>query len=689
VTDNWFPLLGIRPIAGRTFVDGEDRYGAPVRAVLSDAFWQRRFGGTSVVGRTLTLDGLPVEVVGIVPAAVSFPAETDLWLTTRFEPNAFTNAQRGARWLRVVGRLADGKTLEQANQDVARVAGLLAQSDPRHNASYTAYGVTLHDSLVGSFRRPLFILLGAVGLVMLVVCANVAGLMIARTAGRETEIAVRTALGAGRGRIVRQLVAESLVIAIAGGAAGLLLGVAGTSLLVRWAPTDIPRLDDVGIDRQVFAFSALLAVVTGLFFGLAPAFQASRRDVRSRLQAGGRGSAGRFGGVRLRRVLVVTELAMAIVLLAGAGLLLRSFVKLQRVDPGFHANGLTAFTVTLPETRYARLVDQRQFTARVMDELDALPGVDRVAASFGLPLTDARFQLTFTIDGQDGDPANEPRGQVRMASQGYFEAMGIPLKAGRTFTMQDRWESPPVVVVSEELAKKFFPAGDAIGRVISTGWRRDGHVLGGTIVGIVGDVKQFGLAVDAPPAYYAPVDQFPTSEVTFILRAESEGPNLISSIRGVVQRIDADLPIFDLTTGTSLVSRSLAQPRFYLLVILVFAVASLLLSAIGVYGIVAFMVRQRTREFGVRLALGATGRRITGMVVGEGLVLAAWGIGIGIAVSLVAAGEIQSLLFGVNERDWVTLVAVSTMLGTATVAACIIPAQWAARVGPQNALGGE
>jgi predicted permease len=345
--------------------------------------------------------------------------------------------------------------------------------------------------------------------------------------------------------------------------------------------------------------------------------------------------------------------------------------------------------VTLPETRYARLVDQRQFTARVMDELDALPGVDRVAASFGLPLTDARFQLTFTIDGQDGDPANEPRGQVRMASQGYFEAMGIPLKAGRTFTMQDRWESPPVVVVSEELAKKFFPAGDAIGRVISTGWRRDGHVLGGTIVGIVGDVKQFGLAVDAPPAYYAPVDQFPTSEVTFILRAESEGPNLISSIRGVVQRIDADLPIFDLTTGTSLVSRSLAQPRFYLLVILVFAVASLLLSAIGVYGIVAFMVRQRTREFGVRLALGATGRRITGMVVGEGLVLAAWGIGIGIAVSLVAAGEIQSLLFGVNERDWVTLVAVSTMLGTATVAACIIPAQWAARVGPQNALGGE
>jgi putative ABC transport system permease protein len=689
VTDNWFGLFGIRPLSGRTFTEGEDRHGAPIRAVLSDVFWQRRFGGANVIGRTVTLDGLSAEIIGVVPAVSSFPAGADLWLTTRFEPEDFTDASRGARYLRVVGRLAPGVSIEQANHDVVRVAGLISQRDPRHNTGYSALGIPFQESLVGSFRRPLFILLGAVGLVMLVVCANVAGLMVARTAGRETEIAVRTALGAGRGRIVRQLVAESLVIALAGGVTGLALGVAGTYLLVQWAPPDIPRLDHVGIDRQVFAFSALLALVTGILFGLAPALHAARRDVRTRLQSGGRGSAGRFGGVRLRRLLVVTELAMAIVLLAGAGLLLRSFMKLQDVDPGFRATGLTAFTVTLPATRYAKLAEQRQFSTRLMEELDALPGVDRVAASFGLPLTDTRFQLTFTIDGKDGDPNNEPRGQVRVASHGYFDAMGIPLKAGRTFTAQDRWESPPVIVVSEQLAKRYFPEGNAIGRVISTGWGREGHVLGGTIVGIVGDVKQFGLSLDAPPAYYAPADQWPTDEVTFIVRTSTGGPDIVPAIRDVVKRLDGDLPIFDVTTGERLVSASLAQPRFYLMVILAFAVASLLLSAIGVYGIVAYMVRQRTREIGVRLALGATSSRITRMVVGEGLILAGWGIGLGILVSLLVGGQIQALLFGVDARDWITLAAVATVLGTATIAACIIPATWAARVGPRNALGGE
>lgn len=689
VSDNWFQLLGIQPRSGRTFVDGEDRHDAPIRAVLSDAFWERRFGGANIIGRTLTLDGLSVEVVGIVPAAIAFPARADLWLTTRFEPDDFSDASRGARYLRVLGRLAPGATLEQATHDVARVATLIAQRDPRHNTGYTAIGMPLQESLVGNFRRPMFVLLGAVGLVMLVVCANVAGLMIARTAGREAEIAIRSALGAGRGRIVRQLVSESMVVALAGGAAGLALGVVGTSLLVAWAPPDIPRLDHVGIDRQVFAFSAALAVATGVFFGLAPALQASRRDVRTRLQAGGRASAGRFGSVRLRRLLVVTELAMAIVLLAGAGLLLRSFINLQQVDPGFHTRGLTAFTVTLPSSRYARLVEQRQFIDRAMESLDALPGVERVAASFGLPLTDTRFQLTFTIDGKEGDPNNEPRGQVRVASHGYFEAMGIPLRTGRTFNAQDRWESPQVVVISEQLAEKYFPNGDAIGRHISTGWGREGHVLGGTIVGIVGDVRQFGLGVDAPPAYYAPADQWPTDEITFILTGETGGHELVPSIRSVIERLDEDLPIFDVTTGETLVSASLAQPRFYLRVILAFAVAALVLSAIGVYGIVAYMVRQRTREFGVRLALGATSPRITRMVVGEGLVLAAFGIGIGLTVALTLASEIRSLLYGVSERDWMTLVVVAFVLAAAVCLACVVPARAAARLGPLEALRGE
>lgn len=690
VTDTWFELLGVRPVSGRTFQRGEDQHGASGRAVLSDAFWHRRFGGDrSVIGRTIRLDGEPVEVIGIVSAARAFPAASDLWMTTRFEPDDFSDGQRGARWLRVLARLKPGVTLGQANDDVARVAKLLEQRDSRHNAGYTAFARSLHESIVGDYRRPLFVLLGAVGLVMLVVCANVAGLMVARTAARDTEIAVRAALGAGRGRIVRQLVTEALVVALAGGALGFALGVIGTSLLVRFAPPAIPRLDDVGIDGVIFAFTFGLALVTGVAFGLAPALQASRHDVRTRLQAEGRSAAGRFGGLRLRRILVVSELAMAIVLLACGGLLLRSFASLQRVDPGFRPDGLMAFTVTLPTSRYARLADQRQFLDRTLEGLRALPGVDRVAGSIGLPLTDMRFQLTFTIDGRDGDPANEPRGQVRVATAEYFGSMGIPILAGRGFSAQDRWDSPPVMVVSLELARRFFPNGDAIGRYIETGWGREGRSLGGEIVGIVGDVKQLGLAQDAPPAYYAVADQWPTDEITFIMRGAASPAAVLRGARRVVLDIDAELPLFDFTTGESLVAASLAQPRFYLMVIAAFAVAALLLAAIGVYAIIAYMVRQRTREMGVRMALGASAGQIVRMIVGEGLTLAAVGAGLGLATAIALAGQIASLLYRVDARDWITLVSVTAVLMLAAVVACLVPARSAARLSPQEALHGE
>ena len=428
VSDNWFDLLGVRPLAGRTFVAGEEEPGGPIRAVLSDALWRRRFGeDPAIVGRTIRLDGKPVEIIGVVQAARAFPPNNDVWMTTRFAPDEFLDNERGARWLRVLARLKPGVTVAQATEDVARVARLLEQRDARHNDGYSAFALTLQESIIGDYRRPLFILLGAVGLVMLVVCANVAGLMVARTASRDTEIAVRSAIGAGRGRIVRQLVTESLVLALAGGSLGFGFGIIGTYVLVHWAPPGIPRLQDVGIDGVTFAFSLALAVVTGVAFGLAPAIQASRHDVRTRLQADGRGMAGRSGSVRLRRILVVSELAVAIVLLVCAGLLLRSFAKLQDVDPGFRASGLTAFTVTLPESRYAQLADQRQFIDRALEQLNALPGVEHAAASFGLPLTETRFQLTFTIDRKEStDAANEPRGQVRVASTGLLRGHGNP-----------------------------------------------------------------------------------------------------------------------------------------------------------------------------------------------------------------------------------------------------------------------
>jgi putative ABC transport system permease protein len=690
VTDNFFDVLAVRPASGRTFAAGDDRVGQPGRAVISEEFWHRRFGGDrQIVGKTLRLDGNPVEVIGIVTGARAFPPDVDLWMPTQFEPEEFTDAQRGARWLRVLGRLKPDVSPTQANDDVARVAQLIATRDPRHNTGYSAFARDFQESIIGDYRRPLFVLLGAVGLVMLVVCANVAGLMVARTAARETEIAVRAAIGAGRGRIVRQLVTEALVLALAGGALGFALGVVGTSLLVRFAPPDIPRLGDVGIDGAVFAFSLALAVLTGVAFGLAPALQASRHDVRSRLQAESRGATGRFGSVRIRRALVVSELAVAIVLLVCAGLLLRSFAKLQSVDPGFHASGLTAFTVTLPMTRYARLQDQRQFLHRAMEGLGAIPGVDHVAASFGLPLTQTRFQLTFKIDGNDGDPTNEPRGQVRVASPAYFDAMGIPLLEGRTFTAQDHWDSPPVIVISQELARRYFPNGDAIGRRLETGWRREGHTLGGEIVGIVGDVKQFSLAADAPPAYYAAADQWPTDEMTFVVRSSGKAGATIASLRSVIQGLDRELPIFDATTGESLVAASLAQPRFYLMIIAAFATAALLLSVIGVYGIIAYTVRQRTREIGVRMALGASASQIVRMIVREGMMLAAIGSALGVIAALALAGQITDLLFRVSERDWVTLVSVSLVLLAAAIVACVMPARSAARLGPQDALRSE
>jgi len=387
---------------------------------------------------------------------------------------------------------------------------------------------------------------------------------------------------------------------------------------------------------------------------------------------------------------VVSELAVAIVLLVCAGLLLRSFAKLQGVDPGFRPTGLTAFTVTLPESRYTQLADQRQFTDRALEQLNALPGVDHAAASFGLPLTDTRFQLTFTIDRKEStDPAHEPRGQVRVASIDYFATMGIPLVKGRSFSPQDRWDSPQVVVVSEELARRFFPNGDAIGRYIDTGWERDGRTLGGEIVGIVGDVKQFGLSREAPPAYYAPASQWPTDEISFVLRGTTTEVNIASGIREVIRNLDKDLPFFDFTTGEALVSESLAQPRFYLLVIAAFAGAALLLAGIGVYGIIAYTVKQRTREIGVRMALGASASQVVRMVVGEGLVLAGIGLALGVSIAMLLADQIRDLLFRVDTRDWITLVSVAGVLVMAAIVACLVPARSAARLGPQEALRGE
>ncbi|HSA54877.1 MAG TPA: ABC transporter permease [Gemmatimonadaceae bacterium] len=691
VDANWFDLLGVPPLHGRTFRPGEDAEGAPGVAVLAEGFWHRRFGAEpGIVGRRIILDGEAVEVIGVVSDANAFPAGRDLWTTTRYTAGERTDAQRGARWIQAVARLRPEVSLPRANAELAAVARRLEERDPRHNTGFGTRAVPLQESIVGEFERPLLVLLGAVVLVALIACANVAGLLLARTAARETEVAVRVALGAGRGRIVRQLMTESLLLSLAGAVGAFVLALIGTRLLVHFAPAQIPRLDGVRLDGAMFAFTLLLATVTGLAFGLMPALQTASRELQPRLRDGARGAAGHLRGVRLRRLLVVSELALSIMLLAGAGLLLRSFAALRAVDPGFRPEGLSAFTVVIPETKYATLESQRRFTRDALDRLRAIPGVDAAGASFGLPLTGTRFSLTFTIDRREAaSAADEPTGQVRVASTDYFRTMGIPVIRGRVFTAEDTYEAPPRVVVSEALVRRYFPNEDPVGKYIETGWGREGRRLGGTIVGIVGDVKQLGLAADAPPAFYAAADQWPTDEITFIVRAATPHEGLVPAFRELVRELDADVPIFDVRTGAQLVAGILAPPRFYLLLLGGFAAVALALGAVGIYGIIAYTVRQRTREIGVRMALGASSGRIVRMVVGEGLLMAAMGIAIGLLGAFALSGALRDLLFNVGARDGATFAAVSLLLALVAIAACAVPARMAARVSPQRALRGD
>jgi predicted permease len=690
VTSNFFPILGATPLLGRLFLEGEDLAGAPRLAVLSEGLWKRRFGADPmIVGRRLVLDGEPVEVIGVLPDRYRFPENGDLWLTTRFTRGDGSDS-RGARWIRVIGRLAPGVSEETGRAQLHLVAQRLEREDPKHNAGYDVNVTPLQESIVGELKTPLYVLLGAVALVMLVACVNVAGLLLGRTTSRDTEMAVRVAMGAGRGRIVRQLLTESLLLSLLGALVGYLIAIAGTRLLVRIAPPDIPRLSEVRLDGAMLAFTAATAMLTGLIFGLVPALHASAAQLQMRLRQGARGMVGRSGRARTRRLLVVSEISLAIMLLVGAGLLLRSFTRLREVDPGFSPENNTVFTITLPESKYPTVEKQGQFVANMTDRLQRLPGTQSVGATFGLPLSDTRFSLSFTVDGRpapaDGD---EPSAQVRIASVDYFRTMGIRLLRGRTFTPQDRLDAPQVILISEQLARRFFPNEEPIGKSIRMGWTRGTRKLGGEVVGVVADVKQFGLDRDAAPALYAAADQWPFDEVTFVVSSQADPASLATAIRGAVHEADPDLPIFDYRPMKELVSMSLSQPRFYMLLLGSFAGVALLLAAIGLYGVIAYAVQQRTREIGVRMALGATRQSVLQMVIGEGLGMTIVGVVAGLAGAAALTGLMRTLLFGITATDPVTFASVAGVLTLVAITACVVPARRAASVDPQQALRSE
>jgi len=691
VSANMFQLLGVRVALGRAFAPGEDSPDAPRVVILSDGLWRGRFGADpAIIGKSIRLDDFPTEVIGVAPADMRYPSPVDMWLTTRFDQKDLSDASRGSRWIDVIGRLAPSATRQQAQSEMNAIARQLELQDPNHNAGYSTQLVQLRDDLVGSVRPALIVLLAAVGFVMLIACANVASLMLGRTAARGSELAVRTALGAGRGRLVRQLLTESCCLALAGGVLGLALAYGGTRLLLSLAPSDIPRLYNVALDASVLLFAVVITAVAGLFFGTIPALQASATQAVLHLRAGGRGSRTRPGSARARNALVVTEITLALMLLVGAGLLIKSFSRLREVNPGFAPARVSTFTVTLSPVKYETVEQQRTFSKNLLDAVHHIPGVDSAAVTFGLPLSGTSFQLSYDVAGRPTPPPNaEPRAQVRIVSPGYFATVGIPLVRGRSFSNADRLGSPRAMVVSEETVRRYFPGEDPIGKHIDFGWRRDGDRFSGEIVGVVGDVRQHGLSAAVAPHVYAVWDQWPLDEITVVMRSRGDPAVALEAARAAVLSLDRDLPVYDAFTLESMIDRALGQPRFYVLLLTIFAALAVVLAVVGIYGVIAYTVQQRTREIGIRIALGASHGRVVGMVVRGGLLLALAGIALGSAGAYAMTRVLQSLLYGVGARDPMTFVAVAALLGVVAVLASWLPARRAARVDPLSAMRAE
>jgi putative ABC transport system permease protein len=681
VSTNFFRTLGVAPALGRGFLEEEGRTGAADVAVLSHRLWQRRFAGDpGVVGRAVSLNGRPYAVVGVAPAGFRFMRDVDVWTPL---PVDEPNAPRRAEFLTVVGRLKPGVTQAQAKADMDLVAGRLARAYPETNAGWTALEVLpLKEYLVGDVRRALVLFSAAVALVLLIACANVANLLLARASGRAREIAVRLALGAGRGRLVRQLLTESALLALLGGAAGLLLAVWAVEALQAAAGRLVPRLDEVRIDGVVVLFSLALSVATGLLFGLAPALRLSGGSLSATLRDGTR-SAGSGRLARFRNGLVLGEVALAVVLLVGAGLLLQSFARLTRVDLGFRPEGVLTYGVVLPSAAYGEDPQLLAVYERILERTRAVPGVRDAALASDLPMGGASY-LAFDIEGRTPVPEAQEDLQPFAVTPGWFRTLGIPLRRGRLLEPRDAAGAPFVAVVNEELARRYFPGTDPIGRRISldgTRWL--------TIVGVVGDVAQEGVTAAPYPQLYQALAQFPRRTVAAAIRAEGEPMALAGATRRALAAAAPGVPPRDVRTLEERAGDTIAMPRVSAVVLALFAAVALALAAIGLYGVLAYTVVQRHREIGIRLALGAAGGEVLRLILWQGMRPALAGIAVGLLGALAATRLMRSLLYGVGATDPLTFAAVPLFLCTVALAAIWIPARRAAHVDPMIALREE
>jgi putative ABC transport system permease protein len=685
-TAGLFEMLGAQPALGRVFTAEEDEPGRDTVVVVSHGLWQRRFGGDpTLVGQTLTLNGRVRTVIGIMPSGFEFPqADTALWIPLALTPEQ--RDQHGSHYLSAAARLRDGVSLEQATAELQTIAERLEQEFPQSNEGWGVVVTPMLDSLVADSRPTLLVLLGAVGLVLLIACANVANMLLARATGRQKEIATRLALGAGRGRVVSQLLTESLVLGLLGGGSGVVLAVWGLSALPALAP-ELPRIDGVALDARVLGFTALVTLATSVAFGLVPALHASRPDLVGSLKEGGHGASGGRGRRRARSLLVVGETALALVLLIGAGLLIKSFWLLQQVDPGFDAEDVLVVGLSLPDATYPEPADARAFYHQLVDRITTAPGVRAVGVTQSLPFF-GDYVLGYRVEGR---PEPEP-GQMQatnhyVVTPGYFEAMGIALRRGRFFTDLDREDGVPVLLINETLARQEFPDEDPIGQRI--------HVTHGQetvfreIVGVVADVKQYDLASTARAQTYEAFWQRPFQFTSIVVSTESDPRGLASVVRRDVLSIDGDQPLSRVLTLEEIVGRSIAQERASSRLLTLFGGIALLLAAVGIYGVLAYSVAQRTREFGIRMAVGADGGDVMRLVLGQGLALTATGIAVGLAAAAAVTRVMASQLYEVAPIDPATFLVVPLALFVAAFAACCLPALRATRVDPLVALRSE
>lgn len=694
VTQSFFPVLGVKPALGRTFLPEDAQADRGRVVVLSNGLWKRRHGADpNVVGQKLNLNNETFSVVGVMPPRFDYPEDTELWVLSRLavpeapgaaNANVLTNRTTG--YLYALARLKPGVTTQQAQAEMTTIAANLKSQYPDTNATIGARVVSMHEEIVGDIKPALQILLAVVGFVLLIACANIANLLLARGTSLRKEIALRLALGANRLRIIRQLLTESVLLATAGGLLGLLIGYAGIQMLVTLSPADIPRVKEINLDVYVLGWTVLISLITGVISGLAPALQISKPNLSQTLQEGGRGAGSGAARDRVRNAIVVVQVAVTLVLLTGAGLLIKSFINLQRVEPGFNPQNVLTMRLSLPSYKYSGDDSVRNFTTELLQRIKHLPGVHSAGMTTALPLSTAEAASSFTVEGQP-PPADGsfPVASYRVVSPEYFQVLSVPLLKGRVFTDQDVREVQSVIVVNQSMARSVFGNEDAIGKRLFVGGAKNAS----EIIGIVGDVRHSSLDQEPKPEMYVSYLQTPRPVYTLAVRTNLEPTSMAGAVRNEIWAIDKDQPITSVKTMEQMRSESLASLRFNTVALSIFAGIGLVLAAVGIYGVMAYSVGQRTHEIGIRMALGAQPGSVLRMVLGQGMVLVLMGVVIGLAASFALTRIMASLLYGVTPTDPLTFAFIAVALTLVALVANYIPARRSTKVDPLLALREE